>query len=291
VSGGGGEPNAAGDEAARSVAQALGRAGLGGAPLAVVLGSGLGAFGAALDAPRELDYGAVPGLPRSSVPGHSGRFLGGRLGGVQILLLSGRVHLYEGFSAAQVTVAVRAAALAGCRVLVLTNAAGGLRPDWPPGTLMRITDHLNLQGRTPLRAEQRGRGCAFDADLGAELDRVAAELGLRLERGVYAALPGPSYETPAEVRALARFGADAVGMSTVLEALAGHAAGLRVVGISCITNLAAGLSTAPLDHGEVIETGRRTAADFGRLLAAALPRLHSSASSACSPLPARPQPG
>ncbi|QDU65045.1 purine-nucleoside phosphorylase [Engelhardtia mirabilis] len=260
-------------ERARAVADGLRARGVAMPDVALVLGSGLGAFAEQLEAAQRIDYGELEGLPTSAVPGHAGCFTVGRLGGVTVLCQSGRVHLYEGWSPHDVTVAVRAIAQLGCRALVLTNAAGGLRPEWEPGTLMRIEDHLNLQGTTPLERTEAGVGSPWSQELGTELDVVAAELGVPLRRGVYAALPGPSYETPAEVRALAGFGADAVGMSTALEALAASAAGMQVCGISCITNHAAGITDAALNHAEVVEVGRRTAGLFARLLSNALPRL------------------
>jgi len=178
----------------------------------------------------------------------------------------GRVHLYEGWSVQELTRLVRAFAALGVRALVLTNAAGGIRAGFGPGTLMRIRDHINLQGRAPLARAERGFGTPWDAQLGALLDGAAAQAGLALENGVYAGLFGPAYETPAEIRWLRSLGADAVGMSTVAEALAARACGMRVAGISCITNLAAGLAPGPLSHAEVLESGRRTAADFCALL-------------------------
>lgn len=259
------------------MAEALRERGIPRPDIALVLGSGLGAFAEQLTGSVEVDYADVEGLPASGVPGHAGRFTVGELDGVSVLCQSGRVHLYEGWSAHDVTVAVRAIAALGCRALVLTNAAGGLRRDWPPGTLMRIEDHLNLQAASPLDRAEAGVGSPWSQELGTEFDVVAAEQGIALQRGVYAALPGPSYETPAEVRGLTEFGADAVGMSTALEALAGAASGMAVSGVSCITNYAAGISGEVLDHAEVVEVGRRTAGLFARLLSNALPRLARTA--------------
>lgn len=244
--------------------------------LAFVLGSGLGVFAERLQGARAIPYGDIDGMPASAVPGHAGRLVVGEVGGVRVLCQEGRVHLYEGWSAADVTRAVRAFAEIGCRGLVLTNAAGGMRPEWPPGTLMRVSDHVNRQWTSPLRADEAGLGSPYDASLGAALEEAAASAGVRLERGVYAGNLGPAYETPAEVRMLSTFGCDAVGMSTVCEALAGHAAGMRVAAISCITNHAAGISPQPLSHDEVIEVGRRAAGDFCALLEAAVPRLEAA---------------
>jgi purine-nucleoside phosphorylase len=167
---------------------------------------------------------------------------------------------------------VRAFARIGCRALILTNAAGGLRREWTPPTLMRITDHLNLQGRTPLAEGEAGNRPIYDATFGEEIDRCARDAGVALERGVYAGVLGPSYETPAEIRMLARMGADAVGMSTVCEAQAARAAGMRVAAISCITNHAAGIAARPLSHAEVLEMGGAAAESFARLLLLAIPR-------------------
>ena len=168
--------------------------------------------------------------------------------------------------------------------LVLTNAAGWLRPEWPPGSLMRVTDHLNLQGRSPLTRDESGRGLPYDLGFGVALASAAEDATVELRAGVYAGLSGPSYETPAEIRMLARFGADAVGMSTVAEALAGHAEGLRVAAVSCITNHAAGITGEKLDHAEVIEVGRQASERFCGLLEAAVPRL-AAALSASPPSP------
>jgi len=208
-------------------------------------------------------------MPSSAVPGHAGRFVTGVLGKQRVLVQQGRVHLYEGWTPEQVTRAVRAMAALGCRALVLTNAAGGLRTEWEPGTLMRITDHINMQGATALIQGERGAGSPWDSELGAALDQAAAQAEVPLKSGVYAAVLGPSYETPAEIRMLKSLGADAVGMSTVLEAAAAHASGLRVGGVSLITNPAAGLSEGKLDHADVLAAGERGAAKFCDLLEAA----------------------
>ncbi len=266
-------------EAARDelLARELAAAGVEGVRALVVLGSGLGGFADELEAPRVVPFEALASMPRSSVPGHAGRFVAGELGGVRILVQQGRVHLYEGRGVREVTRSVRAAARLGARSLVLTNAAGGLVPSWTPPRLMRIEDHLNLSGEAPLARAEAGRGCPYDVPAGAQLDALAVELGITLERGVYVGLPGPSYETPAEVRMLAAMGAHAVGMSTVCEAQVGHALGLAVVGISCISNLGAGLSATALDHDEVLEAGQAIAADFIRLLSAGVPRIVATA--------------
>jgi purine-nucleoside phosphorylase len=168
---------------------------------------------------------------------------------------------------------VRAFAKLGIRALLITNAAGGLHREWQPGTLMRIRDHVNLQHETPLRPREMGRGSPYDPDVGFAIDRAAARVECDLRSGVYAGMPGPSYETPAEIRMLAWMGADAVGMSTVLEAVAARASGMRVAAISCITNHAAGIGDRPLSHDEVLRTGRDAAERFTRLLEASVPKV------------------
>lgn len=255
------------------LARSLRAHGIEGAEIAFVLGSGLGAFAERLVRARDVPAADLDGLPLCTVPGHAGRIVAGEIGGVRVLVQQGRAHLYEGWSARQVTRAVRAFAALGVRALVLTNAAGGIRAGFRPGTLMRIADHLNLQSCTPLGRGERGSGPLWDAELGAALERAASDAGVALESGVYAGLFGPAYETPAEIRWLARLGADAVGMSTVAEALAARASGLRVCGISCITNLAAGLAPEPPSHAEVLETGRRSAQALCALLERAVPQL------------------
>jgi purine-nucleoside phosphorylase len=243
-------------------------AGLVGFDIAVVLGSGLGAFAKALEDASSVPFKKVDGMPTSAVPGHGGRFVLGTLGGRRVLVQEGRVHLYEGRSPEEVTTSVRAFARLGCKGLLLTNAAGCLREDWAVPGLMRLSDHLNLQSRPPLRRGEQGRGTPYDAEFGATIDGAAQEAGIALEVGVYAATLGPSYETPAEVRMIGSLGAQAVGMSTVAEASVAWAAGMRVGAISCLSNLAAGLSATPLSHGEVVEAGARMSEDMVRLLTA-----------------------
>jgi len=243
------------------------------AKVALVLGSGLGALADQLHGARAVAFEDLEGMPRTRVHGHAGRVVLGELGGVPVLAQQGRVHLYEGWSAATVTRSVRAYARLGIRTLVLTNAAGGLVVDWPIPTLMRIEDHINLQGRTPLGPRERGLGSPYDVEAGAVVDRVAGELGMHLARGVYAGLSGPSYETPAEIRHLVSIGAHAVGMSTVAEALAGHASGMQVIAISCISNPGAGLTPEVLDHAEVLAAGRAIAGPFAALLEASVKAL------------------
>lgn len=250
-----------------------------GVKLAFVLGSGLGVFAERLNDARVIPYAELDGMPRSSVPGHAGKLVVGTIGRERIVVQQGRVHLYEGWSASEVTRAVRAFAAIGVRGIVLTNAAGGVRETWKPGTLMRITDHLNLQGATPLQPRERAVGPVYCDELGAALDFGARDAQVELARGVYAGLLGPSYETPAEIRMLRWAGADAVGMSTVGEALAARACGLRVAAISCITNLAAGITGEKLSHEEVVATGKAVATRFCKLLEKSVPHLAAVAAS------------
>lgn len=247
--------------------------GVEGCALAFVLGSGLGVFAEELENARAIPYGDLDGMPRSAVPGHAGKLVVGELGGQRVVVQQGRVHLYEGWSELEVTRAVRAFAAIGVRGIVLTNAAGGIRDGWKPGTLMRVTDHINMQGAAPLAPNERATGCPYDSAFGAALDKAAQEARVPLAKGVYAGMLGPAYETPAEIRMLRWAGADAVGMSTVAEAMTAHAAGLRVVAISCITNLAAGLAKEKLTHAEVVATGKAVATRFCKLLEKSVPHL------------------
>ena len=265
-------PNAV-PEAGRRISRSLAEHGFEGARIAVVLGSGLDGFARRLEGARDVPFSAVDGMPRSSVPGHAGRFVLGTIGGERVLVQAGRVHLYEGWSVQDVCGSIRAFAELGCRAVILTNAAGGLRRDWEPPRLMRLTDHIDRQGSAPLAPGERGRASPYDADLGAALDRAAAAGGLRLERGVYAGLLGPAYETPAEIRMLGWMGADAVGMSTVAEAQAARASGLRVAAVSCITNLAAGIGGHALSHEEVVRVGAAATESFVSLLGHAVPEI------------------
>ncbi|MEM9800949.1 MAG: purine-nucleoside phosphorylase [Planctomycetota bacterium] len=241
--------------------------------VAFVLGSGLGAFASSVDEPHAIGFDELPSMPRSTVPGHAGRFVIGRIDGVTVLCQQGRVHLYEGHDAEVVTRAVRAFAGLGIGSLVLTNAAGGLESSWPVPSLMRVTDHVSMQGATPLRAGEGRAARVYDARIGEALVAAADAAGVALRSGVYVGLRGPSYETPAEIRMLAGLSAQAVGMSTVLEAMAAAAGGMRVGAVSCITNPAAGIAPAPLDHSEVVEAGEEIADDFQRLLRELAPRI------------------
>ncbi|MEZ5980139.1 MAG: purine-nucleoside phosphorylase [Planctomycetota bacterium] len=256
------------DRAAR-VAEALAKRGVREPRVHAVLGSGLGDAAAFLERPVRIPFAEIDGLPTSAVPGHRGEFVHGEHGGTSVLLQCGRVHLYEGHDPRTVALTVRAAAALGARVLLLTNAAGCLRTEWPVGGWMRITDQLDLQGGSALLRDERGSGSPFSARLGEAVDAFARERELGWVAGVYAGLLGPRYESPSEVLALRSFGADAVGMSTVKEAAVGHALGLEVCGLSCLTNLAAGLADGALSHDEVVATGAPAAA----ALAAVLPEL------------------
>ncbi|MBN2192378.1 MAG: purine-nucleoside phosphorylase [Polyangiaceae bacterium] len=244
-----------------------------GAEVGVVLGSGLGAFADTLAGLVRIPYPDIPNFAEVRVPGHAGNLCLGRIGDVHVACLQGRVHLYEGHAPDEVVFGVRLLHEIGCRAVLLTNAAGGIRADLAPGDLMVITDHLNLMGRNPLVGPNDPAGPrfpdltrAYDPELLVAADRAATGIGVRLKRGVYAAMLGPSYETPAEVRMLQILGADAVGMSTVPEVIALRQRGVRVGAMSSITNLAAGLAAAPLDHGEVEATACAGRARFVALL-------------------------
>ena len=232
--------------------------------LALVLGSGFHHVLTALRVDKKVSYAGIPGFPRPTVSGHAGELYFGELGGTPVLVLSGRAHFYEGHPMDQVTFAVRALAAFGIRDLLLTNAAGGINKKFRPGDFMVLTDHINFMGANPLRGgEAPGRPRfldqtqVYDPRLNALLFRAARRCKLKVHTGVYVAVSGPSYETPAEIRAFARLGADAVGMSTVPEAMVARQCGLNVAGISCITNRAAGRGPAKLSHEEVLATAGR----------------------------------
>jgi purine-nucleoside phosphorylase len=232
--------------------------------LAIVLGSGFHHVPALMEVEAELGYAKIPGFPPVGVSGHAGKLLLGRMGGTPVMVLSGRAHYYEGHPMSVVTFWVRALAAFGIRELLLTNAAGGINRRFSPGDLMILTDHINLMGANPLRgAPESGRPRfvdltrVYDEALRARLRQAGRQSGLKLREGVYLAVSGPSYETPAEIEAFARLGADAVGMSTVPEAIVARQCGLRVAGLSCITNLAAGRGGQKLSHQEVLETAER----------------------------------
>jgi purine-nucleoside phosphorylase len=242
--------------------------------VAIVLGSGLGQLAERIEDPLRIPYDAIPGFHVPTVVGHKGELVVGMLGGRPVVAQSGRFHMYEGYSADEAALPVRVFAALGVRTLIVTNAAGGIRRTFGPGTVMLIRDHLNLTARSPLIGHQLpgeerfpDMSAAYDPELGAAARQVATQQGLPLEEGVYAGLLGPTYETPAEVRMLEGLGADAVGMSTVIEVIAARARGLRCLGFSTVTNAAAGLSDAPLSHTEVMEVAARVGERLGRIVA------------------------
>ena len=244
------------------------------ARVGIVLGSGLGRLGEALTDAVALPYADIPGFASATAPGHRGCLLAGRLAGQDVLCLQGRFHRYEGHAFADIVFPIRVLRLLGVDTLLVTNAAGGINTGYAVGDLMLIADHINLMGGNPLigpNPDAFGErffdmGTAYTPALRALARTCAAEQGLCLREGVYIAVTGPSYETPAEIRAFRLFGADAVGMSTVPETLAARHSGMRVLGLSCITNMAAGVLDQPLNHGEVMETGARVKNTFERLL-------------------------
>ncbi|MEN9796494.1 MAG: hypothetical protein RL653_190 [Pseudomonadota bacterium] len=245
----------------------------------IILGSGLGDFADTLEDRVAIPYQELPHFPHSSVPGHAGRLVLGKLGGRTVVAMQGRVHAYEGYSNVQVAFPARVLCGLGIRTLVVTNAAGGIHADLRPGDLMIISDHVNLSGWNALTGPNDDRlgprfpdmSHAYHPELRRLLGKVARAQGLQLREGVYAMVAGPSYETPAEIRMLRTLGADAVGMSTVPEVVAASHMGVRVAGISCITNLAAGIGHQPLSHEEVAETAGRVRNVFVRLLSEFLP--------------------
>jgi purine-nucleoside phosphorylase len=251
------------------------------ADVAIVLGSGLGEFTKALADGVACSYSEVPNWPSSAVVGHAGQLVVGTLRGKRVAALSGRVHFYEGHDLRTVTFGIRAIASWGIRTLVLTNAAGGINLSFKPGTLMVLDDHINLMGSNPLVGPNDDRlGTRFpdmsevySGRLRSLAIAAAALSGVEVARGVYVAVHGPSYETPAEIRAFRTLGADAVGMSTVPEAIVARHMGVEVLGISCITNAAAGVLPQPLVHDEVMETARRVRGEFSRLLEAIVEQL------------------
>lgn len=242
--------------------------------IGLILGSGLGSYADKFANAIALPYAEIPHFPQSGVHGHSGRLVIGDRNGQRCIAMQGRVHLYEGHSAATVAFPARTLVAAGAQTLIITNAAGGLVPSWEPGTLMMIRDHIDLLRDHALRGPNDERfgprfpdmTNAYDAALRANVKIVAAAQGIALEEGVYVAMPGPTYETPAEVRMLAGLGAHATGMSTVPEVVVANQMGAKVIGISCITNKAAGITGQHLSHDEVTEVATRVRATFERLL-------------------------
>jgi purine-nucleoside phosphorylase len=249
--------------------------------IGLVLGSGLGAFADDLTNAVRIPYGKIPSFPRSTAIGHAGQMVIGKAGGVPVVVMQGRAHLYEGYSAAEVAFPTRVLGRMGVRALILTNAAGGINVDYGQGALVMLRDHINLQGQNPLTGPNDERFGPRFPDMSYTYSRKfrqialeeAKKLSISPHEGVYVALAGPSYETPAEIRYLRTIGADLVGMSTVPEALVARHMGMEVLAISCVTNMAAGILDKPLDHGEVLETGRRVMGQFVALLKAVLPRV------------------
>ncbi|MBP1635069.1 MAG: purine-nucleoside phosphorylase [Acidobacteria bacterium] len=258
------------------------RARVGEAPaVAVVLGSGLGEFAESIAGPQHIHYSRIPYWPASAVVGHAGMLVTGEAGGKRVAALAGRAHYYEGHDLRRATFGVRVLGLLGVRTLILTNAAGGINTSFEQGALMVIDDHINLLGTNPLVGANDDRFGprfpdmteAYSKRLRQLADAAAAARGLRLHHGVYAAVHGPSYETPAEIRALRAIGADAVGMSTAPETIVARHMGIEVLGLSCITNMAAGVLDRPLDHAEVMATAARVRGAFIGLLEGILERL------------------
>lgn len=255
--------------------------GFGGGEVGLVLGSGLGAFADAMTDSFSVDYTDIPHFPPSSVIGHAGRLVGGGVRGRRVLALSGRVHYYEGHDLRTVTFAVRVLSRLGVRKIILTNAAGGINAAFTAGALMVIDDHINLLGSNPLIGPHDDRfGHRFpdmtevySRNLRTMADDTAKDIGLSLHHGIYIAVHGPSYETPAEIRAFRTLGADAVGMSTVPEAIVARQMSMEVLGVSCITNMAAGVLPQPLHHDDVMATAQRVRKEFGALLEGIIGRL------------------
>ncbi|HEY8226783.1 MAG TPA: purine-nucleoside phosphorylase [Pyrinomonadaceae bacterium] len=251
--------------------------------IAVVLGSGLGAFADDFEESITIPYQEIPGFGRSTAVGHAGELVIGKIDQVPLLAMKGRLHYYEGYSLEEVTFPVRALKLLGLKTIILTNASGGVNVQFNPGTLMVITDHLNLMGDNPLRGPNDERfgprfpdmSAVYSPALQEIVMEEAREMGIDIRRGVYAALTGPSYETPAEIHLMRNCGADAVGMSTVPEAIVARHMDLEVLGISCVTNLAAGVTDEPISHEDVMATGNRVSATFTQLLRRVVVRLNT----------------
>jgi purine-nucleoside phosphorylase len=249
--------------------------------VALVLGSGLGAFADEFANAIRIPYAKIPHFPRSTAVGHAGQLVIGEVEGVIVASMQGRVHLYEGYSAKDVSFPIRVFSRMGVRAVILTNAAGGIQRELTQGRLVVITDHINLQGVNPLSGPNDENFGARFPDMSTPYDKKFRELtlaqgrklGVNLGEGVYAALAGPSYETPAEIRYLRAIGADLVGMSTVPEVIAARHSGIRVLGISCVTNAAAGVLDQPLDHKEVLETAERVKGQFISVLRGVIPEI------------------
>lgn len=248
---------------------------------AIVLGSGLGGVADAIEDAIEIPYDEIPFFMRSTVEGHAGKLIAGSLGGVDVIAMRGRFHFYEGYTMEEVTFPVRVFAVMGIKTLVLTNAAGGTASHLGPGSLMVITDHINMMGDNPLRGENETRfgprfpdmTTVYTPEYIQIAHEMAREMGITLAEGVYLGLRGPSYETPAEVRLFTKFGGDALGMSTVPEAIVAHHCQINLLAISCITNVAAGMTKQEINHEEVMEVGGRAGRQLGELIMRAVPRL------------------
>jgi purine-nucleoside phosphorylase len=249
--------------------------------IAVVLGSGLGAFADELEDPISIPYANIPGWPASTAVGHSGKLVFGKLGHLHVAVMAGRAHLYEGYTPAQVTMGVRVLRHLGVHSVIFTNAAGGINLSYRQGALVLISDHINLQGSNPLLGPNNDSegprfpdmSEAYSSVYRSKAHQVAQHLKIQLDEGVYAALTGPSYETPAEIRYLRTIGADLVGMSTVPEVIVANYLGIQVLAISCVTNMAAGILPQKINHEEVLETGRQVRDTLIRLLKELLPKL------------------
>jgi len=249
--------------------------------IALILGSGLGAFADEFSGATKIPYAEIPHFPRSTAIGHAGNLVIGNVEAIPVAGMQGRVHLYEGYSVKDVAFPVRVFARMGVKAVILANAAGGIKREFVQGKLVVIKDHINLQGANPLSGPNDERFGVRFPDMTAAYDRRFREMavgegnrmGIGMYEGIYAALPGPSYETPAEIRYLRAVGADLVGMSTVPEVIAARHSGIRVLGISCVTNAAAGILDQPLDHREVLETAERVKGQFIGLLKALIPRI------------------
>jgi purine-nucleoside phosphorylase len=252
--------------------------------IALVLGSGLGAFADEFSSATRIPYAKIPRFPRSTAVGHAGQLVIGKVEGVEVAGMQGRVHLYEGYAAQDVAFPIRVFSHLGVKAVILTNAAGGIKKEFTQGRLVVISDHINLQGANPLSGPNADKFGPRFPDMTNAYDKKFRELTLAAGRrlnidlgeGVYAALAGPSYETPAEIRYLRSIGADLVGMSTVPEVIAARHSGIRALGISCVTNAAAGVLDQPLDHNEVLETAERVKSQFIGLLRAVIPQIAAS---------------
>ena len=254
------------------------------ADIAVILGSGLGGYEEQLMNPAEIEYDDIPGFPLSTVPGHAGKFIVGTVRDKRVLVMSGRFHSYEGYSMEKVTLPVRVMSMIGVKTLIVTNAAGAVNESFKPGDLVIIDDYINLSGRNPLRGKNLDRfgprfpdmTYAYDPELRAVAEQEAKKLGIDVRHGVYCWMNGPSFETPAEIRMSRILGADLVGMSTVPETIVARHCGMRVLGISSVTNMAAGVLDAPINHEEVLAVGEAVREPFRKLVDAVIDTMPDS---------------